>query len=263
LRGEFSTFFSGWAIYSDMDSGPSVIGVVDGSADIATTLEAAGGRVRTGTAESVVSSDPDTVVAVGETAALAVARQRPSMPLVPVAAGRGLRSVPSDRTADVAASIVGGDWELESHPLVRVEYAGETVARALTDVTLVTSEAARISEFSVTADGDHVGQLRADGIVVATPAGTPGYARRLGTPIAAASTGIVAVAPIAPFATNPDHWTVPDDRLRVTVERDDAEVRLFADDRSIVQVAFDEPVTLTTEQSIEVALLSESRPRFP
>jgi len=247
-----------------MDSGPSVIGVVgDAADDIATTLEAAGGRTRTGTAESIVSSDPDAVVAVGETAALDVARQRPSMPLVPVDAGRGLRSVPSGRTTAVADAIVAGDWERESHPLIRVEYAGETVAHALTDVTLVASEAARISEFSVTAGGDHVGQFRADGVVVATPAGTPGYARRLGTPVAAAGTGIVAVAPIAPFATNPDHWTVPDDRLRVTVERDDAEVRLFADDRSVLQVAFGEPVTLTTEQSIEVALLAASRPRFP
>jgi NAD+ kinase len=247
-----------------MDSGPSVIGVVgDADDDIATTLEAAGGRIRTGSAESVLDADPDVVVTIGESVTTDIARQRPPVPLIPVDAGRGLRSVPAGRATAVADAIVAGEWTIESHPLVRVEHDGETVARALTDVTLAASEAARISEFSVSAQGTHVGQFRADGVVVATPAGTPGYGRRVGTPIVDAETGVLAIAPIAPFATNPDHWLVGDEQLRLIVERDEAEVTLFADDRAVSAVAFVDPVTLTTDRSVAVAVLSESRPRFP
>ena len=84
-----------------------VVGVVgeidDGLVD---AIEDAGGQVRTGTAEAVVADAPDVVVAVGEPATLAVARQHPSMPVVPVDAGRGLRSVPGDAAVEAAASIV-------------------------------------------------------------------------------------------------------------------------------------------------------------
>lgn len=247
-----------------MSSGATVVGVVGESVeDIVAAIEVRGERSRVGDPAEVVAAEPDLVVTVGEVETFAVAREQPTAPLLPVDAGRGLRSVPTDRVVAAVDTLLSDGWSTESHPLLAVEYDGETIARALTDVTLVTAEAARISEFSVTAEGSHVGQFRADGVVVATPAGTTGYAHRVGTPIAAAETGIVTVAPIAPFATNPDHWIVGDDRVGLTVERDEATVRLFADDRLFGEVAFDEPVTLTTDQSISLAVLEQSQPRFP
>lgn len=247
-----------------MSSGPPVVGVVgDAVDDLVAEVETAGGQPRIGDADDVVGADPDVVVTVGEAATLAAARQRPTMPILPVDAGRGLRSVPEDRTGSLADSVVDGEWTAESHPLVAIETGGETVDRALLDVTLVTAEAARISEFSVRDRETRVGQFRADGVVVATPAGTPGYARRVGTPIVAAETGVLAVAPIAPFATNPDHWLVADDHLTLTVERDEADVTLFADDRPVGPIARDEPVTLTTDRAVRVAVLPQSQRRFP
>jgi NAD+ kinase len=247
-----------------MSSGSPVVGAVGDAAEtLVAEIEAAGGRPRTGDAADVVAADPDVVVTVGESATLAVARELPEMPIVPVDAGRGLRSIPADRAGAAAGPIVAGEWTVESHPLVRVESDGETLARALLDVTLVTAEAARISEFSVTDRETRVGQFRADGVVVATPAGTPGYARRVGTPIIAAETCVLAVAPIAPFATNPDHWLVADDELTLTVERDEADVELFADDRSVGSVGCQQSVTLTTDRSVRVAVLPQSQRRFP
>ena len=247
-----------------MSSGSTVVGVVGDAVEaLVAEIEAAGGQSRTGDAAEVIAADPDVVVTVGEPATLAVARRCPQVPIVPVDAGRGLRSIPADRVGAAASSLVAGEWALESHPLVRVESDGETLARALLDVTLVTAEAARISEFSVTDRETGIGRFRADGVVVATPAGTPGYARRLGAPIVAAETGVVAVAPIAPFATNPDHWLVADDRLQITVERDEADVRLFADDRAVGPVACDQSVTLTTGRAVRVGVLPQSQPRFP
>ena len=247
-----------------MSSGPPVVGVVgDADGDLVTGIDTAGGEPRTGDADDVVGAEPDVIVTLGEAATLATARQRPAAPIVPVDAGRGLRSVPADRTGALADTVVAGEWTLESHPLVAIDRDGETVDHALLDVTLVTAEAARISEFSVRDHETRVGQFRADGVVVATPAGTPGYARRVGTPIVAAETGVVAVAPIAPFATNPDHWLVDGDRLTLTVERDETDVTLFADDRAVGPVACGEPVTLTTDRAVRVAVLPQSQRRFP
>jgi NAD+ kinase len=247
-----------------MSAGSPVVGVVgDGLDDLAARIERAGGRVETGTADTVLSADVDVVVTGGETTTLSVARTSPAVPLVPVAVGRGLRSVPAEATADVAEALVDRDWVTETHPIVAIERAGSHIARTVMDVTLVTAEAARISEFSVTAGDTHVGQFRADGVVVATPAGTPGYARRIDTPIVAPATDVLAVAPIAPFTTDPDHWIVPDDHLEVTIERDEAAVTLVADDRSVGPIDPDEPVTLSTAETVTVAVLDDSQPRFP
>lgn len=247
-----------------MSSGSPVVGVVGDAVDgLVAEIEAAGGQLRTGDAADVVDADPDVIVTDGEAATLSVARQLPEMPIVPVDAGRGLRSIPADRTEAMADAVVAEEWTVESHPLVEIERAGETIDRALLDVTLVTDEAARISEFSVVDRETHVGQFRADGVLVATPAGTPGYARRVDAPIVAAETGVLAVAPIAPFATNPDQWLVADDRVTLTVERDEAVVALFADDRRLGPVARGEPVTLTTDRTIRLAVTPASQPRFP
>lgn len=247
-----------------MSSGRPVIGVVgDDAATLTTAIEDAGGTVRAGTADDVLAEGLTAVVTVGEAATHSVARRAPAIPIVPVGAGRGLRSV---READIeraAPSIVAGEWVTESHPILAIEQSGDPVARAVTDVTLVAAEAARISEFEVLAGGDRVGRFRADGVVLATPAGTPGYARRVGTPIVAAETGVAAVAPIAPFATDPDHWIVPHDDLSVTVLRDEAPIDCHADGRTVGTVEYDETVTITPTAEATVAVVPESRPRFP
>ncbi|MFC6973918.1 hypothetical protein ACFQL1_03350 [Halomicroarcula sp. GCM10025709] len=139
--------------------------------------------------------------------------------------------------------------------------AGECVGRTVWDTTLVTEDAARISEFAITTPTDTIDAFRADGVVVATPAGSPGYARRVGGPVLAPSP-VAVVAPIAPFATNPDHWVVPVDELTLSVERDEATVSLLVDDDRAGTVARGESVTLSESDPIRVAVVAESRPRF-
>lgn len=208
--------------------------------------------------------EADVLVVVGDDALRSLADDDPTVPVLPVGTSVGPHGVSREQACRFLADRPPAtlDARTVSHPVVSVDVAGDEVWGVL-DVALVTSEPAHISEYTV-ADGSAVlGSFRADGVVVATPAGTTGYARRLGTPVAAAETGVVAVAPIAPFATNPDHWLVGDDRVRLTVERDEAAVRLFADDRSITEVAHGEPVVLTTDRSVAIAVVEQSRPRFP
>lgn len=247
-----------------MSDGEPVVGIVGDADDaIPAAIEDAGGAVEHGDVDSVLATDPDLIVTIGSSTTLSVARERPDASLVPVDAGRGLRSVPSDDAVTAVAHAVTESFETETHPVLCVERAGDSVAHAVTDVTLVTAEAARISEFSVTDQGDRVGQFRADGVVVATPAGTAGYTHRLGTPITSVEANVLSVAPIAPFATNPDDWILSREEIELTVERDEAVVLLFADDQRISEVQYDETVRLTDDGSVTVALLPESRPRFP
>lgn len=202
----------------------------------------------------------DVVVAIGERAVVDVATSGLAAPVIPVGAGPGIRSVPRDDIDALPAAITAEDWELEHHVPLSVSVDGETVGTAVFDVTLVTAAAARISEYEVYSDGDVLDRSRADGVVIATPAGSTDYARRVDAPVQSPGTG-AAVAWIAPFHTNPDHWVVDPGALSIHVQRDEASVDLVVDERVTRTVGPENIVSVTPTEQFEVAVLDASRHR--
>jgi len=242
-----------------------VVGVVGADADtdaVVTAVESAGGRATVGAASRVVD-ESDVVVAVGEPALLAVARTGTDRTVLPVGAGRGVRSVPREAVVDAVADFVAADYDVARHQVVDVRVADRTRARALLDVMLVSAEPAQISEYAVDGDGERVARFRADGVAVATPAGSSGYASAAGGPILAHDTDAVAVVPIAPFETDIDHWVLPPEGLRVSVERDETDVHLLADDRVVGPVEPDEPVSVVPADGIDIAVVAAGRSPYP
>lgn len=231
---------------------------VVGDDDVADSLRVAGATVVTGTADAVTGTER--VVAVGRSALRDVALVDGDPLVLPVAAGRGVRSV--DRDSVPAAVAAVADAAVERHPIFEVRAAGSAVGRAAFDVTAVTAEAARISAYAVETPGDTVGRFRADGVTVATPAGSVGYARRVGGPVVEPDDTVGAVVPIAPFQTSPDHWVLSLSALSVTVTRDEATVALFVDGERVGTVAHGEAATLEPAGRLRVAVVPESRSRF-
>lgn len=232
------------------------VGVV-GSDELAASLRDADVPVETGATDAI--PDTDSVVAVGQPAVAAVARSDADPLVVPVEAGRGVRSVPRDAVADALAALEGA--HVEHHPVLSVAVDGTPVGAAVWDAILVTADAAHISEYTVDTETDHVGTFRADGVAVATPAGSPGYARRIGSPVVAPGP-LSVVAPIAPFATSHDHWVLPVETFGITVDRDEATVSLFLDGEDGGTVGYDESVTLTRTGTWRAAVVDASRSRF-
>jgi NAD+ kinase len=235
----------------------SAVGVV-GDPAVADRLRAAGASVVDGSVDSVPTTER--VVAVGERALRAGATADGDPLVLPVAAGRGVRAVARE---SVPAAVAGlADAHVEHQPLFEIRAAGTAVGTAVFDVTAVTAEAARISEYAVETATDVVGRFRADGVTMATPAGSPGYARRIGGPVLAPAESVGVVVPIAPFQTNPDHWVVSLDGLSVSVERDEATVALYVDGEERSTVACGETVRVSRAGTMRVAVVAESLSRF-
>ncbi|MFB6220441.1 MAG: hypothetical protein ABEH90_03295 [Halolamina sp.] len=188
--------------------------------------------------------DAEAIVAVGEAALTDAALSEPPVPLLPVGVDAGLHSVARPALEAAAAALAEGKYRTATHPVLDVRTGGEQVARAAFDTTLVTSEPARISEYALTADGEQLTEVRADGIVVAASYGSAGYSDAAGGPLLAPGAGL-SVVPIAPFTTRADEWVVPGP-LELTVERDEGEVSLYADQEAVGTVPPHEPVRVTT-----------------
>lgn len=191
----------------------------------------------------------DVVVAVGEDALVDVARADSEGAILPVGLGEAYFAAPKQHAGLAVRELLEGEhWTVE-HPVVSVAVAGEDAGEAVLDVSLVTSEPARISEYAVAHDDEHVSAFRADAAVVATPAGSTGYTRAAGGPVLTPGTGLVVV-PVAPFTTQTDSWVLADD-LTVTVEREEEAVELVLDGDSWGEVAAGEPIDVAIDRHVE------------
>lgn len=230
------------------------VGVVGDVPAVAEAVADAGADPESGTASAVLDRDPAAVVAAGEAALVDLVRAGVDVPVLPVDAGRGVRSVPRGEVTPAVASLVAGDASVVTYPVHAVD-GGVAV---LFDLLLVTEGPARISEYVVRVDGDTVGRFRADGVVLATPAGSVDYARAAGGPVVAPGTGVGAVVPVAPFATDQDDWVLPLDAVELSVARDDAPVRLVADGREERRVAAGRTLALDRSGTLRVAVVPAS-----
>lgn len=201
------------------------VGVVGDAADVIETIESAGCSTVVGSPTTVAREDPSTIVTVGEEALLATARERLDVPILAV--GTDIGPAASDRAAIRGALSKGLERE---QPLLDVSVGGESVSTALFDVMLVTSEPARISEYAIDHDDGRVAAFRADGVVVATPAGSEGYAATAGGPTINAGADALCAVPIAPFHTQSTRWVLDTNPLTLSVLRDEGSVSLLVDD---------------------------------
>lgn len=200
---------------------------------------------------TAVTADLEAVVAVGEAAVGDLARAGVDAPVVPVDADPGF---PASREGafDALDRVLDGDGDPARLPVLSARVDGAVAGRAVFDVTLVTAEPGRISEYGVVS-GAPVDRFRADGVVAATPVGSRGYARAAGGPVLARGVDAVAVVPIAAFAIRAD-TRVLDPPVALSVERDEAEVSLFVDGRERGRVPPDRPVRVSADGRIGVAV---------
>lgn len=199
--------------------------------------------------EAVDLPHAEAVVAVGESALTGAALSGTSIPLLPVGVDGALHSITRQELPAAAESLVAGKYAIATHPVLTVAIDGEQTGRAVLDVTLMTSEAARISEYSLTHDGEELTRVRADGIVVASSLGSAGYNSAAGGPLVAPGAGL-SVVPVAPFTTRANGWMVPGP-LELRVERDEGAVSLYVDSADLGSVSPTDPVRIQAEGSFD------------
>jgi len=211
-------------------------------------------------------ADADAIVAVGDDALREVLVEAPDAPVIPVGPRRlavdAERRVRTLLDAAIDGDDRGGDRPADgvqrtTHPILGVDAGSGESRRAALDVALVTAEPARISEFAIDFVGGSDAAFRADGVVVATPLGSDGYANAAGGPVVEPGGGL-SVAPIAPFSTRTDAW-VAAEGLSISVEREAESVALVVDGREREAVTPHRPVVIEPVDSVTLVARSGAR----
>ncbi|MFW6002907.1 MAG: NAD(+)/NADH kinase [Halanaeroarchaeum sp.] len=238
------------------------IGVVGDDAEaIVDRVYEAGGQ---GSVVDAPSADLDAVVVTGESALLSLVRSGIDVPVLPVEVGSGVEDV-AETDLEEAIRFIGTEGiRTKDRPLLVVSVEDDRYA-ALMDVMVVTEEPAKISEFTIgnrfREETQTVDQVRADGVVVATSVGTPGYVTAAGGPVLGPETSGVAVVPIGPFRIERSQWVL-EPPISLTVARDDTGVSLLIDDEEVGPVPAHEPIELSWGNPLEIVRTPVSRTTF-
>jgi NAD+ kinase len=105
---------------------------------------------------------------------------------------------------------------------------------AVNDVSLHRAHNGRVAELAYSVEGEELGEVRCDGLVVSTPAGSTGYNLANGGPVLAWGVEGYIVSFIAPHTLTARSLVVaPGDRLEVTNRSPSDEVDVITDGRGV------------------------------
>ena len=122
--------------------------------------------------------------------------------------------------------------------------AGDRIA--VNDVSVHRRQNGRVAELAYTVHGQDLGEVRCDGLVVSTPAGSTGYNLANGGPVLAWGVEGFVVSFIAPHTLTARSLVVgPGDLLELTNRSSTEEVELTTDGRPEAVVAPGESVTVS------------------
>jgi NAD+ kinase len=117
---------------------------------------------------------------------------------------------------------------------------------AMNEAVIITSRPAKISQFSIHVDGKLMEELRADGVVIATPTGSTAYAMSAGGPIVDPRVEGIIIVPLAPYKLSARPWVVPSwSSIRLELMREDKESMVVVDGQYTASVKRNDILTFT------------------
>jgi NAD+ kinase len=144
-----------------------------------------------------------------------------------------------DREEAWAGSLraLAGDFEVLSLPAIELSGAS-TRALAINDVSIHRQPGKRVADLEYSVDGDDVGRVRCDGLVVSTPAGSTGYNLANGGPVMAWGVHGYVISFISPHSLTARTLVIaPGDRLRIENCSQEEPVEVAVDGRPVGTLA--------------------------
>jgi NAD+ kinase len=143
---------------------------------------------------------------------------------------------------------LAGDFDVLELPALTVE-APEGDQLAVNDISFHRRQSGRVAELAYSVRGEELGEVRCDGLVVATPAGSTGYNLANGGPVLAWGVEGYVVSFIAPHTLTARALVVaPTDLLEVTNRSGEDPVDMTTDGRPAHQLDSGETVRIRFEE---------------
>jgi len=127
-----------------------------------------------------------------------------------------LTEVTPDNAIDGLNRILRNDYVVDKRTKIKVMLNSERLYDCVNEVVIHTAHIAKMRHFEIFIDNVKAEDIRADGIIVATPTGSTCYAMSVGSPILDPRVDAFVIAPIAPFKLSARPIVVPA-KSRITI----------------------------------------------
>ncbi len=108
--------------------------------------------------------------------------------------------------------VLAGKYFVEKRTQLQVWHNKE-LHSALNEVVLMTQKPAKMLHIEISVDDEVVEELRADGLIIATPSGSTAYSMSAGGPIVDPRVGAFIIVPICPFKLGARPTVVPNNSV--------------------------------------------------
>lgn len=143
----------------------------------------------------------DVIVTVGGDGTILRTLQGTDKPVLGVNAGvlGFLTEVQPGDVKPAITRLLKGDYKIDERLKLKTVMDGKRLEDATNEAVLHTAHIAKMRHFEISIDGARATEIRADGLIVATPTGSTSYAMSVGSSIIDPRVDALVIAPIAPF----------------------------------------------------------------
>lgn len=169
---------------------------------------------------------------------------------------------PEDAIQTIESALSG--FMYDERPRLELSVNGKFIGNAINEVVATSAYPAKMMTYEIFVNRRLLGEIRADGIVFATPTGSTAYAMSAGGPIVTPEVDSILIVPIAPFKLSSRPWIVPfDSEITVRSKLPKREIVIVTDGKVIT------PPDIETERPEDYIRINENdivtikRARYP
>lgn len=194
--------------------------------------------------------DVDVIITVGGDGTILRTLQESDAPVMGVNAGvlGFLTEVQPDEIGPAIKRLVSGDYKVVKRVKLKTVIDGRRIEDATNEAVIHTAHISKMRYFEVSVDGTRATDMRADGIIVATPVGSTCYAMSVGSSIIDPRVDALVIAPIAPFRLSARPLVVPAKSKIMLTITEPKECVMVIDGQSEVRMTGREKVLFTASE---------------
>ncbi|MGC2035139.1 MAG: NAD(+)/NADH kinase [Thermoplasmata archaeon] len=189
-----------------LDGARRVASVIKDRAEIVWSEETYLKLGATGSMSPLEDMDVDALIALGGDGTFLTTLQHTELPLLPVNAGTVgfLAEIDAGQLTALDEAIerlLQGRYILDRRMKIGTQFRGQNLSDATNEVVVHTNQIAKMRNFEIAIDGNIIGRVRGDGVILATPTGSTSYSLSALGPIIDPTIDGILLTMLAPYQT--------------------------------------------------------------
>jgi NAD+ kinase len=201
--------------------------------------------------ERVDRINADALVTVGGDGTALWALQKTDLPILPIKVS-SLAFLSEVDAADALGYItryLKGEFEVEERARIKTTVNSKRLPDSLNEAVLKSMIISKIRWFGMYLDDDFIHNIRADGIIIATPTGSTSYSLSVGGPILDPKVKGFIISYMAPFTLSARSMVVPSQStIRVVTLDKGKSIMLTLDGQEGIEVGFHDEISFTESE---------------